>query len=171
MTLSGFWPVTILIAVFIILQTTVFKNIRLFGIRPDFALIIFLFTSARQGSFRSQVTGFATGLVQDFLSLAPLGFNAFVRTVIGYLYGLLRGSFFIDPIFFPILIVVIGTLLKYFLSYVLMLVFVSSASAATVFSARMWIEMGINGFFAPFIFALLKLFKFIPVRERDEMFR
>ena len=171
MTLSGFWPVTVLIAVFVVLQSTIFKDVRLFGVKPDFALIIFLFTSARQGSLRGQLTGFITGLVQDFLSLAPLGFNAFVRTIIGYLYGLLRGSFFIDPIFFPILIVVIGTLLKYFLSYILMLIFVSSASAATVFSARMWIEMGINGFFAPFIFALLKLVKFIPARERDEMFR
>jgi rod shape-determining protein MreD len=171
MTLSGFWPVTILVAIFVVLQSTVLRNVRIFDVKPDFAFIIFLFTSSRQGSFRSQLTGFCTGLLQDFLSLAPIGFNALVRTIVGYLTGLLRGNLFIDPIFFPILIAVVGTLLKYFLGYVLMVVFVSTASAATVMGVHMWVEMGINAFFAPFIFALLKVFKFIHMRDRDETFR
>jgi rod shape-determining protein MreD len=171
MTVSGFWPVTILVGVFVILQSTILKNVRIFDVKPDIAFIIFMFTSTRQGSFRSELTGFSTGLIQDFLSLAPLGFNALIRTIIGFVYGLLRGRFFLDPIFFPILVAVIGTVMKYFLSYLLMVIFVSTAAAATVFSSRMWIEVGINSFFAPFIFALLKLFKFVQMRERDEMFR
>ncbi|HUX21203.1 MAG TPA: rod shape-determining protein MreD, partial [Spirochaetia bacterium] len=97
MTVSGFWPVTILVGVFVILQSTVLKNVRIFDVKPDVAFIIFMFTSTRQGSFRSELTGFSTGLVQDFLSLAPLGFNALIRTIIGFVYGLLRGRFFLDP--------------------------------------------------------------------------
>ncbi|HUX19642.1 MAG TPA: rod shape-determining protein MreD [Spirochaetia bacterium] len=171
MSLSGFWPTTILVAVFVVLQSTLLKNLRLFDVKPDIALVIFLLTSSRQGSFKAQITGFGTGLVQDFLSLSPIGFNALIRTVLGYLYGALKGKLFIDPIFFPILIAVIGTLLKYLFSYILMLMFISPAAAATVFSAHLWIEMGINSFIAPFIFALLKIGRFIQMRERDEMFR
>lgn len=171
MSLSGFWPTTILVAIFVVLQSTILKNVRIFDVKPDFALVIFLLTSTRQGSFKAQMTGFTTGLVQDFLSLSPIGFNALIRTVLGYLYGLLKGKLFIDPIFFPILIAVVGTLFKYLFSYILMAMFISSAAAATVFSSHMWIEMGINSFFAPFIFALLKLARFVQMRERDEMFR
>ncbi len=171
MTMSGFWPNTILVAVFVVLQSTVLKNVTIFSVKPDIALVIFLLTSTRQGSFRGQLTGFSTGLLQDFLSLSPLGFNALIRTLFGYLYGILKGKLFIDPIFFPILIAVVGTLLKYLFSYILLLIFVSAASAGAVFSSHMWIEMGINSFFAPFIFALLKLLKFVQMRERDELFR
>jgi rod shape-determining protein MreD len=171
MSLSGFWPTSILIAIFVVLQSTILKDFRIFDVKPDIALLIFLLTSTRQGSFRSQLTGFGTGLIQDFLSLSPIGFNALIRTILGYLSGLLKGKLFIDPIFFPILIAVVGTFLQYLSSYILMLMFVSSASAATVFSSHTWIEMGINSFFAPFVFALLKLAKFVQMRERDEMFR
>ena len=171
MTMSGFWPTTILVAVFVVLQSTILKNVRIFDVKPDIALVIFLLTSTRQGPFRGQLTGFATGLLQDFLSVSPLGFNALIRTILGFLSGLLKGKLFIDPIFFPILITLIGTLLKYLFSYILLVMFVSSAAAGAVFSSHMWIEMGINCFFAPFIFALLKLLKFVQMRERDELFR
>lgn len=171
MNLSGFWPTSILIAIFVVLQATLLKNVKIFDVTPNIALVIFLLTSTRQGSFRSQLTGFGTGLIQDFLSLAPLGFNALIRTLLGFLYGLLKGRLFLDPILFPIVVVVIGTLLKYLFSYILMGMFVSSASAASILTSHMWIEMGINGFFAPFIFALLRLFKFVEMRERDELFR
>lgn len=168
MAMSGFWPVTILIGIFVIIQSTILRNFRIFDVRPDIAFVIFMLTCPRQGSFRSEITGFSTGLIQDFLTVGPLGFNAFIRTLFGYLIGLFRGKLFLDPIFLPILIAVVGTFAKYFLSFILMLLFVSKASAASVFSSHLWIEMGINGFVAPFIFALLKLFKFVRSIDRDE---
>ncbi len=168
---SGFWPITILIAVFVILQSTILRGVRIFGVMPDLAFVIFLLTSPRQGSFRSEITGFSTGLIEDFLSSGPLGFNAFIGAVFGWAIGSFKGRLFLDPIFLPILLAVVGTFLKYFLSFLLMIIFVSKASAAAVWSSHAWIELGLNGFFAPFVFALLKLFKFVRVIERDEDFR
>lgn len=171
MEMSGFWPVTILIALFVVLQSTILKGLRIFGVTPDIGFIIFLFTSVRQGSLRAEITGFSTGLIQDFLSAGPLGLNAFVRTLFGWLFGVFRGRLFLDPIFIPILMAVIGTLLKYLLTALLLLMFSSHPAAAAVISSRMWIEMGINGFFAPFVFALLRLFKFVRMVDRDEYHR
>ena len=171
MVMSGFWPVTILVAVFVVLQSTILKNVRVFGVSPDIAFVIFLFTSTRQGSLRSEVTGFSTGLIQDFLSAGPLGLNAFVRTLFGWAFGLFRGRLYLDPILIPILMAVFGTLAKYFVTFVLMLMFSSRAAAGAVMSTHMWIEMGLNGFFAPFVLALLRLFKFVRLVDRDEYHR
>jgi|APSaa5957512622_1039677.scaffolds.fasta_scaffold65189_2 rod shape-determining protein MreD len=156
MKLTGPAVHTILIAAFAGLQSVFFKNGLIAGVTPDIALIILIFSANQQGSYRSQTSGFIAGLIQDFLSITPLGFHAFTRTLLAYLNGLFKGKLFLDPILMPVLLTAIGTLLKAVFGY-LLLVFFSPEHAEMIFTARLGIEIGLNSLIAPFLFGLLKL--------------
>lgn len=158
---------TILLALAVLIQSTLLHWVALRGVKPDLALIILIFISTRKGSLTGQAAGFISGLVEDFLSLSPLGFHAFVRTVVGFVYGLTVGSIFIDPILMPLVLVVSGTIMKGLISSLLVAVFSIPAAGFAVFTGKLWIEIGYNALLAPFIFALLSLFKSLKPGERE----
>ena len=143
----------------ILLQSTILGKIAIRGVRPDLALIVLIFVSMRRGSMVGQVSGFATGFLEDLMNVSPLGFHSLMRTVIGYVYGLLSGNMFIDPILLPIVLTVIATILKCILAGIISAIFGITASGFITFTGRLWIEVGYNGVIAPFLFALLNLFK------------
>jgi rod shape-determining protein MreD len=141
------------------------QKIAVAGVTPDIALVLLIFFANREGSMHGQTGGFISGLVQDFLSTAPLGFYAFIRTLTGFLFGITKGKLFVDPLMFPIVLVVLATLLKALASMFLSLLFLPDATAAAIFSSKLWIEIGLNAVLAPFLFGILKLFKIFKVRE------
>ncbi|MBN1835220.1 MAG: rod shape-determining protein MreD [Spirochaetales bacterium] len=156
---------TILCAGAVVLQSTLLHWVALRGIKPDPALIILVYTAVRRGSMSGQVTGFASGILEDLLSLSPVGFHALSRTVIGYLYGRMEGKIFLDPILMPLLLTIIATILKGFVAAFTVLLFAVDAPGFKLFAGPLWIEVGYNAVLAPFVFALLSLVK--PLRPRD----
>ena len=90
-----------------------------------------------------------------------------MRTVIGYVAGLLSGNMFIDPIFLPIVLAVIATILKGILAGIISAIFGIAASGFITFTGRLWIEVGYNGVIAPFLFALLNLFKVFKQADKE----
>ncbi len=150
---------TAIAAGLVLLQSNVLHLLAIAGAIPDLALIVLVFVSNKNGPMVGQLTGFASGLVYDFLSLAPLGFHSFARTVIGALYGKSRGNIFVDPILVPMLLVVVATVVKGVLGALLSAVFLLDDVAGRVFSVAFLVEIGLNAFFAPFVFGLLKLIK------------
>jgi rod shape-determining protein MreD len=146
----------ILVTAFAVLQSVFFRHGLVAGITPDFALIILIFSSVQHGCFKAQTTGFISGIVQDLLSVTPLGFHALTRTLIGYLYGHFKGKLFIDPILVPMLLAAVGTLLKAVFGFFIFSIF-SQDHAAVVFTAGLGVEIGLNTLAAPFLFGLLKL--------------
>jgi rod shape-determining protein MreD len=151
----------------ILLQSTILGKIAIRGVRPDLALIVLVFVSMRRGSMVGQVSGFATGFLEDLMNVSPLGFHSLMRTVIGYVYGLLSGNMFIDPIFLPIVLTVIATILKGILAGIISAIFGIEASGFITFTGRLWIEVGYNGVVAPFFFALLNLFKVFKQADKE----
>ena len=158
---------TALMCGFIVLQSVVFPAGLIRGAVPDLALILLCFSAHHHGSYRGELSGFAGGIVLDALSLAPLGFHALIRTFIGFLYGLFRGKIFIDPIFVPVVMVVVATIIKAILGYLLSAIFAPEI-ATTVFSERFGIELGLNAVIAPFFFALLKALGMVR-QGRDQL--
>ncbi len=156
MKLSGPVIHTVLIASLATVQSVLFRHGLLGGVTPDFALIVLIFTANQHGSLRSQTAGFVSGLIQDFLSITPLGFHAFTRTLLGFLFGVFKGKLFIDPILMPVLLAATGTFLKALFGYFLLVLF-APAHAAVVFSVQLGIEIGLNALVAPFLFGFLKL--------------
>ena len=156
-----------MIAAAIVLQSTLLHWVAIRGVIPDLGLIILVFVAIRRGSMTAQLSGFATGVVEDVLSLSPLGFHAFVRTVVGFLYGLTVGSIFVDPILMPVVLTIIATLFKALISSLLVSFLAIPAEGFSVFTGPLWIEMGYNAVLAPFLFALLGLLKVFKPQNKE----
>ena len=139
-----------------VFETAVLSHIALLPVLPDLVLLLVLYI----------VTGFFTGLVFDFLSVAPFGLHAFVFTVLGFLYGLLCGKYNIRRVFFPCLLAFTGTAGKAVLFFVLRFLFGAVIHVYTLFSLSFLFEIVFNMLCAPALFALLGLFP--AVFERGE---
>jgi rod shape-determining protein MreD len=158
-----------LIALAIVLQSTLLHWVAVRGVIPDLGLIVLVFVAIRRGSMTAQLSGFASGMVEDVLSLSPLGFHAFIRTMVGFLYGLTVGSIFIDPILMPVILIIIATLFKALISSLLVAFLSIPAAGFGVFAGPLWIELGYNAVLAPFLFALLGLLKPLKPRDKDRL--
>lgn len=155
-----------MLSLLVLLQTNILRVISIGGAVPDVALIVLVFLANRNGSMPAQVSGFVAGIVQDLVSLAPLGFHAFVRTLTGYLFGLTRGNIFVDPILVPVLIVLAATILKGILTALLAAVFGIASAFAGLFSTTFVIEILYNSVLAPFLFGLLGVIKPLRLEKR-----
>jgi rod shape-determining protein MreD len=149
-----------------ILQSTLIGNFSLFGVVPDLALCILVYSAYVNGTMTGQVSGFFSGLLLDFLSAAPLGLNCFVRTLIGALTGIFKGSFFLDIIFMPLILCALATLLKAGIFFLLNLIMGSAVPSYSFLSATLWLELGMNALCAPLLFFLLKRFKYLSPGRR-----
>jgi rod shape-determining protein MreD len=165
--LKAFLLSTGMIALAVVLQSTLLHWVAIHGVIPDLGLIILVFVAIRRGSMTAQLSGFATGLIEDVLSLSPLGFHALIRTVVGFLYGLTVGSIFVDPILMPVLLTIIATLFKALISSLLVSFLSIPAEGFSVFTGPLWIEMGYNAVLAPFLFALLGLLKVLKPQNKE----
>ena len=165
--LKSFLLSTGLIALAVVLQSTLLHWVAIRGVIPDLGLIILVFVAIRRGSMTAQLSGFTAGIVEDFLSLSPLGFHAFIRTVIGFLYGLTVGSIFVDPILMPLILTIVATLFKALISSLLVSFLSIPAEGFSVFTGPLWIELGYNAILAPFLFALLGLIKVFKPQKQE----
>jgi rod shape-determining protein MreD len=153
-----------------ILQSTIVQKIALWGVIPDFALIVLIYTSIKNGSMEGQVSGFASGIATDFISRRPLGFTVFTQTIIGFVYGIFKSNVFIDFIIAPFLMAFIATIFKALLTVILSIFFPgSSVKAYSFFTAELWIESLYNAVLAPFVFAFLSIFKRFLLTQRDRL--
>ena len=157
----------VLLGAAVLLQSTVLRWVALKGVKPDLALILLVFVAVRRGSLSAQTGGFLAGLLEDILSLAPVGFNALLRTVLGFFYGLTAGSLFLDPVLMPVLLVLVATLLKGLLSSLLVALFHIPAPGFQIFAGPLWIEVGYNAVLAPFLFAPLRRLRALAPREKE----
>lgn len=86
----------------VVLQVLVLNRLRLWGAIPDAVLLFVVVQALRGGRLAGSVSGFAAGLLLDFLAYpATLGLNAVLKTiagfVLGYFAGGTRGDLRIDP--------------------------------------------------------------------------
>jgi rod shape-determining protein MreD len=156
-----------LILVAALLQSTLFIRLSIRYAVPDIALLILVYVSYVNGRNIGQTTGFFGGLLLDFISFSPLGLNIFVRTVIGYLTGLLSGVFFLDKFFLPMVLCAGATFLKAGLLAALNLLFSNAIPAYNFFVATFWFELALNTVLAPFLFAFFRLFSNLLIMNRE----
>jgi len=158
---------TVFIIIAGIIQSSLLSKIAVFNVIPDIALIILVYISYVNGTMTGQITGFTSGFFLDFLSLAPLGFNALSRTIIGAIIGLLKGTFFLDVIIFPALLCAGATLIKAILVDIIHFLFNANTPAYSFANNILWIEVILNAIAAPFVFAFLKLFKKVLTPRKE----
>ena len=145
-----------------LLQSTILSRLVLYIYAvPDLALCILVYIAYVNGTMTGQLTGFLSGFMVDFLSAAPLGLNAFVRTLIGAITGLFRGAFYLDSFLLPMALCAAATIFKTLVHYLLHLFFPGIVPFYSFFALTFWVEAGLNTILAPFVFGLLKLFSFL----------
>ena len=161
------WGV-VFILIAALLQSTVLSRLAI-HIRavPDLALCILVFSAYVNGTMIGQLTGFFSGFFLDFLSSAPLGLNALVRTLIGAVTGYMKGTFFLDIVFLPMALCAGATVFKAAVYFLLHLLLAGTVPVYSFSNPVFWIELGLNVFCAPFLFAFLKLFEPLLSEQRE----
>jgi rod shape-determining protein MreD len=157
----------VIMAACVVVQSTILGKIAILGVRPDLALIVLVFVALRRGSMTAQVSGFATGIVEDLVSASPVGFHMLLRTLIGFLYGIFSGNVFVDPLLMPIVLTIAATIIKGIIAGLVSLLFGLQGSGFMYFAGRLWIEAGYNALAAPFLFALLNLLRVFKQAEKE----
>ena len=138
----------------VLLQTTVLDFVAVLGVKPDLQLILVVFLALRRGSMSGQIAGFVGGLLEDVVTLSPLGFNAIVKALAGFCAGLPFGLIRASAVVVPVLLMAGASLIKGLASGVLSLAFQIPLDAHLL-EERFWIETAYNVVLAPLLFALL----------------
>jgi rod shape-determining protein MreD len=105
----------------VVLQTTLFAQVRIFDVAPDLVLLTVIALARRLDAEPAVLLGFTSGLAMDLLGSSPLGLRALVFTVVAYATVRTRDRFDINVVatgvavlllslLGVVLIVVIGTL-------------------------------------------------------------
>ena len=93
----------------LLLQTTVFADVRLLGAKPELMYLLTIVFAFLEGPSSGAVTGFIGGMAQDFLLDEPKGITALTLTLLGYGVGLLRQYVVSPSPVFPVVLVGCGT--------------------------------------------------------------
>lgn len=103
----------------IILQSTLFSHLTLFGIKPDIVTTLVVLFSMIKGPKAGAKAGLVGGLLQDIMFGQFLGLNTLTKMFTGYLFGLLERKIYKDNFFIPIVVVFAGTFVSETIFYVL----------------------------------------------------
>ena len=152
----------------VIVETSILSNISFLPAVPDLALICVLYFSFLNGKNYGQVSGFLSGLLLDFLSGSPLGFNCLYRTVIGYLSGVFRRTINALGFIVPSVIGLLATILKVFLIWLISLFF-KSIKIYNIFTFSFLFELVINVLLTPLMFKFLNSFRRILNIHEEEL--
>ena len=159
---ESFFVSLLVVFILVILQSTLFYYVIPNVVIPDFALIVVAFCGARRGMQEGQILGFLNGLAEDFMTASFPGFNALIKTIIGFLSGTIKNKMLFDPVIFPSMFILIVTLLKGALTAVTAYLFFPEGFFPVVFSSRFLIEIVLNALFAPLFYLILKKTRLIP---------
>lgn len=152
----------------VIVETSILSNISFLPAVPDLALICVLYFSFLNGKNYGQVLGFLSGLLLDFLSGSPLGFNCLYRTVIGYLSGVFRRTINASGFLVPSVIGLLATILKVFLIWLISLFF-KSIKIYNIFTFSFLFELVMNVLLTPLMFKFLNSFRRILNIHEEEL--
>jgi rod shape-determining protein MreD len=100
---------TLVVLTALLLQTTVFADVRLLGARPELMYLVAIAFGVVEGPASGAVAGFFGGMAQDFLLNQPKGITALTLVLLGYAIGMLR-QFIVSPSpILPVVLVATGT--------------------------------------------------------------
>jgi rod shape-determining protein MreD len=166
MAKSVIWAVAFAV-IAAILQSTLLSRVAVYHAVPDLALGIIVYSAYVNGTMTGQLSGFFSGFFLDFLSAAPLGLNALIRTLVGAFMGLMKGTFFLDIFFLPMALCAAATILKAISLFLLHLLFAGAVPAYPLMAPVLWVELALNTLSAPLLFGLLKLFRPLLTEGRN----
>ena len=161
-TKESFFVSFLVVIILVILQSTLFYYLIPNMVIPDFALIVVAFCGARRGMQEGQILGFINGLAEDFMTASFPGFNALIKTLLGFIAGSIKNKMLFDPVIFPSIFIFFVTLLKGILAAVIAYIFFPKGYFPAIFTTSFLLEIVLNSLFAPIIYLLLKKTRLVP---------
>lgn len=101
--------ITVALLTAVLLQTTIFADLRLLGARPELMFLLAILVGFYEGPATATTVGFAGGMAQDFLMDQPKGMTALTLTLLGFVVGNLRTYVVSRSPLVPIFVVFFGT--------------------------------------------------------------
>jgi rod shape-determining protein MreD len=101
--------IAIALATAVLLQTTIFADLRLLGARPELMFLLAILVGFYEGPAAGTTVGFFGGMAQDFLIDQPKGMTALALTLLGVAVGSLRTYIVSRSALVPVFVVFIGT--------------------------------------------------------------
>jgi len=147
---------TVVILTALLLQTTVFADVRLLGARPELMYLLTIAFGVLEGPASGAVTGFAGGMAQDFLLNAPKGITGLTLTLVGYSVGMLRQYIVSPSPMLPVFLVAGGTFAGV-LFYGIVSFLLGQLSIGWLYLFRVALLSGLyNAILTPLVFPLLR---------------
>jgi len=82
----------VFLTLLLILQSTWLGFMSISSVIPDLATLALVYISFKSPGMQGQITGFICGLLQDGVSAAPFGLNAFVKTILAWFFNMISGT-------------------------------------------------------------------------------
>ena len=101
--------VALIMVTAVLLQSTVFSQVRLVGARPELMYLLVIVLAILDGPAEGAVAGFAGGMFQDFFMNQPKGLTALTLILLGYTVGLARQYIVSPSPLLPTMMVLVGT--------------------------------------------------------------
>ncbi len=99
----------VIIVTALLLQSTVFEQMRLLGIKPELMYLVTILIAILEGPKEGAIVGFAGGMAQDFMLNTPKGITALTLTLLGYTMGMARQYIVSPSPLLPTMLVAVGT--------------------------------------------------------------
>lgn len=111
----------ILILLNFIFESTIFQYTRIFGIKPDFTIMLITSYAIMRGSVYGGFIGLMSGFLNDLIYGKSFGVNSLSYMLTGYIIGQSQENVFKDSFIPPVIFNIVGVFiyqnLFYFISY------------------------------------------------------
>jgi rod shape-determining protein MreD len=86
----------LIIVLALLIQSTLFGRLDIYGARPDLAMLVLIFIAGSAGPAESILYGFFIGFIQDVYTPEFLGFNSFTMSVMGFALGKVKETLTVE---------------------------------------------------------------------------
>jgi rod shape-determining protein MreD len=152
-----------IVVVALLIEFVLANILGLNTIKPDLMLIVVICMSFISGTEEGTIVGFAGGLLKDVFSVHFLGINALVKSLIGYIAGVIRERIFSQHIMW---VVAISTFIFTFINNIIIFFLLNALHTNYDFAItiRNFVlsQAIINSIISPFLFiGIKKIFTYI----------
>ncbi len=149
---------TLILFILAMVETAILSNFSFLPAVPDLVLLASIYIVMMNGKTAGVIIGFTSGLILDFITGCPFGYNCLLRTIICYFAGFFNKNLNFRGIFIPFLIGLCGTFAKVFITWLISLFYPNTVVTYSMISISFFTELLLNSLLAPLIFKIVGCF-------------
>lgn len=149
---------TLILFILAMFETAILSNFSFLPAVPDLVLLASIYIVMMNGKTAGVIIGFTSGLILDFITGCPFGYNCLLRTIICYFAGFFNKNLNFRGIFIPFLIGLCGTFAKVFITWLISLFYPNTVVTYSMISISFFTELLLNSLLAPVIFKIVGCF-------------